>query len=184
MKSKLWMALGAAVAVLGLGSQVQASGIGGPFFDPGDFYVIENAGEYTLVNNSDSWYIWGFEVTNPAAGHGGVPSTTQTNWTADTTCLGECDGTNGAFGYSNINGAFSDFADDVGPNSSSSNFAFHFAAEASDYVIDVSDQNGDLRTAQGPAQSGAPEPASWALMIAGFGAIGAMLRRRRAGALA
>jgi hypothetical protein len=31
----------------------------------------------------------------------------------------------------------------------------------------------------GPSASGAPEPAAWALMIAGFGGAGAMLRRRR-----
>ena len=34
-----------------------------------------------------------------------------------------------------------------------------------------------------PAAAGVPEPASWALMIMGFGAAGAMLRRRRAASL-
>ena len=35
-----------------------------------------------------------------------------------------------------------------------------------------------------PSNGGVPEPASWALMIAGFGLTGAMLRRRRRAACA
>jgi PEP-CTERM motif len=35
-----------------------------------------------------------------------------------------------------------------------------------------------LASAQGPG--GVPEPASWALMIAGFGLVGAAMRRRAA----
>jgi len=41
---------------------------------------------------------------------------------------------------------------------------------------------GDFNTAGGlqiPAGSGTPEPASWAMLIAGFGLVGAALRRRR-----
>jgi hypothetical protein len=37
----------------------------------------------------------------------------------------------------------------------------------------------DRVSVAGPSASGAPEPAAWALMIAGFGGAGAMLRRRR-----
>ncbi|MCW5759804.1 MAG: choice-of-anchor A family protein, partial [Phenylobacterium sp.] len=43
--------------------------------------------------------------------------------------------------------------------------------------------SGALQVAQYAAQdirNGVPEPATWAMMIMGFGAIGAMIRRRRA----
>jgi hypothetical protein len=38
-------------------------------------------------------------------------------------------------------------------------------------------------TAQLPATGGVPEPATWAMLIAGFGGVGAMMRRRRSRAL-
>ncbi len=42
-------------------------------------------------------------------------------------------------------------------------------------------QNGTL-TISGPSVGGVPEPASWAMLIAGFGLTGAAMRRRRVGA--
>jgi hypothetical protein len=42
-------------------------------------------------------------------------------------------------------------------------------------------QNGTL-TISAPSVGGVPEPASWAMLIAGFGLSGAAMRRRRAGA--
>ncbi|WP_394763924.1 PEPxxWA-CTERM sorting domain-containing protein [Phenylobacterium sp.] len=41
-----------------------------------------------------------------------------------------------------------------------------------------------ITSSGGPTEGGVPEPASWALMIAGFGLAGAALRRRRTAALA
>lgn len=43
------------------------------------------------------------------------------------------------------------------------------------------DEPGDFARVITAAASGTPEPAAWALMLSGFTAIGAMLRRRRAG---
>jgi hypothetical protein len=47
------------------------------------------------------------------------------------------------------------------------------AAPAADVVID------DVFVVKGDIRGGVPEPATWALMIMGFGGAGAMLRRRR-----
>jgi hypothetical protein len=53
-------------------------------------------------------------------------------------------------------------------------------------VVDT-DQHGVATTLAGIVQingggfTGAPEPAAWAMMLVGFGTVGAMLRRRRAG---
>ena len=46
---------------------------------------------------------------------------------------------------------------------------FNTYAQLDNFVID-----------QAPAVGGIPEPASWALLIAGFGLLGAAMRRRRA----
>ena len=46
-------------------------------------------------------------------------------------------------------------------------------------VYDFTLDNGDHYTLRFRSDSDAPEPASWALMVGGFGAIGAALRRRR-----
>lgn len=47
-------------------------------------------------------------------------------------------------------------------------------------VFDFTVSNGDHYTLQFRSDVDAPEPASWALMLSGFGAIGAALRRKRA----
>lgn len=45
------------------------------------------------------------------------------------------------------------------------------------------DVRSNLQAAMEPGVAGVPEPGSWALMIAGFGTIGVMLRRRRGAVL-
>ena len=56
---------------------------------------------------------------------------------------------------------------------------FNVALESEVQFNLVNGLNGDTATLDFPASSGAPEPASWALMIGGFGLAGAALRRRR-----
>jgi hypothetical protein len=54
---------------------------------------------------------------------------------------------------------------------------------AIDYAgLYYNDSTGVRFTLNGPG--GVPEPATWALMIVGFGGAGAMLRRRRAALVA
>jgi hypothetical protein len=52
--------------------------------------------------------------------------------------------------------------------------------DASRHVVLTGDSGFDYRYSAFPATGGVPEPASWALMILGFGAAGSALRRRRA----
>lgn len=165
-----------------VGAHAQASGAN--FFDPNDFYVVESPGQYTLVNNSNDWYIFEFWVTNPFAGNGGFAQTTQTQWSAGLLCGSFC-GSENAFLYSdNLAFTLAEFQYDIGPHSSSSNFTFS-GPPASDYTIKIVNQQDVIETITGPAQMpGVPEPAAWALIIAGFGAAGAALRRRRAQAQA
>jgi len=57
--------------------------------------------------------------------------------------------------------------------------AVHIAL--SDYALDGKLLNGDIVLGHSQAQiGGVPEPATWAFMIVGLGAVGASLRRRRA----
>jgi hypothetical protein len=51
------------------------------------------------------------------------------------------------------------------------------------FAADVTDANGNTGTVGGGPLGGIPEPATWGLMIAGFGAVGAAMRRNRAAAL-
>lgn len=65
----------------------------------------------------------------------------------------------------------------------------HFAANAGrgfDFAYNIGGTVTSVRVAEAvaTAPSAAPEPASWALLITGFGAAGAMLRRRRWASLA
>ena len=94
MKSKLQMLMvaGVATGAFALGSQAQAAFAG---FDAADFYVIEAPGQYTLVNNSDDWYIYAFGVSNTLAGDGYTARTGQTDWDAYS-CIGSCVGSNAA----------------------------------------------------------------------------------------
>lgn len=52
--------------------------------------------------------------------------------------------------------------------------------DASRSVVLTSNSGFDYRYSAMPATGGVPEPAAWTLMILGFGAAGAMLRRRKA----
>ena len=166
---------GAALVGLALSScrGVRATSVG-LGLDPSDFGVIEGPGQYTVFNNSSDWYIYEFSVTNPDASH---DYTFRPNWFADN-CGSGC-GVTFEFIYGNNSGPF-DFADDIGPGTSDNRFFFG-SPPASTYTIDLVNSDGAFTSVAGGA--GVPEPASWALMIAGFGLAGAALRRRRSAAL-
>ncbi len=56
--------------------------------------------------------------------------------------------------------------------------------DANDRVFTITSLNGNQNFAIGWPIPGVPEPSTWAMMLLGFGGLGAMLRRRRAVALA
>jgi hypothetical protein len=67
-------------------------------------------------------------------------------------------------------------------NGVASSAAFNNWEESSHRSGDTLDSNvnGGFYYSDNPVTDGVPEPASWALMIAGFGLAGAALRRQRA----
>jgi len=67
------------------------------------------------------------------------------------------------------------------PNNSNSENFLHFKANAGDWndIYDTFGSGGFVVEYSLSANAGVPEPASWALMIGGFGLAGAALRRRR-----
>jgi hypothetical protein len=148
-----------------------------------DFVFIETPGQYTIENNTpvgSGWYIWGFDVLNPAAaGGGGSPSTTQGPdiWEAGD-CDNNCEAGSGVgFYYENPAGAYSDLGADVGSGQSSN--LFHFvAAEASAPAFYVT--NG-LNFYYITPTGSIPEPSTWAMLIAGFGFLGWRYGLRRGG---
>jgi hypothetical protein len=76
-----------------------------------------------------------------------------------------------------------DFASNIGPISGTEFAPFGWPARALDTDMGRFDINGPLTNltfrAELLASGGVPEPASWALMIVGFGAVGAAQRRVR-----
>jgi len=142
--------------------------------NPADFSVVESPGQYTVTNNSTSWYIYGFFVSNPAAGGPNTSeTTTQTNWSAfnsGTNLVGTPDA---AFLYLNNDSSTTGIANDIGFGTVSSNFFFS-APEASTATLFLIDQAGDKTRI-----STVPEPSTWAMMILGFAGVGFMAYRRR-----
>lgn len=82
------------------------------------------------------------------------------------------------------------FTADGQPNPYVSDYSPHFYASNYDGVVDRVAVYGrgsywtlddvTFRDASGGPSSATPEPAAWAMMLMGFGGLGAMLRRRRA----
>ncbi|MDB5422788.1 MAG: hypothetical protein JWQ29_204 [Phenylobacterium sp.] len=132
-------------------------------------------GHYTVSNNSASWYIFGFQVTNPTAIFAQA-HTTQDNWYAYN-CGSGCSNGGGDpyFSYFNQGGPF-DFAHDLAPGVTSDLFTFN-APPASHYTLFLANSDSVTTTVSG--DTGVPEPGVWSMMIMGFGLAGAALRRRR-----
>jgi hypothetical protein len=91
------------------------------------------------------------------------------------------------FGYQ-LNGVFAGISDDFGADDQNGSFSIHvhhgdlFALDQSS----VDNSSGFATTVVGnfaapdaPVGGGVPEPATWAMMVVGFGIGGALLRRQR-----
>jgi PEP-CTERM motif len=170
MTNRLRSFLLAGAASLGLGAvaPAYASSSGPPPVpNPSEFVFVESPGEYTIINNSLDWYIWAFDVTNPAAASGSNPSTTQPGWVASD-CNDNCGSPSPGFQYNNINGAYSAFGDDVGPGQTSSLFFFSAPEASSPTFYYTNGANIGTFTPTGSV----PEPSTWAMLIAGFGFLG------------
>jgi hypothetical protein len=54
-----------------------------PLLNPADFQFIESPGQYTVINNSTSWYVYAFTVENLTASDPSIiASTTVPSWGA------------------------------------------------------------------------------------------------------
>jgi hypothetical protein len=144
--------------------------------DPGDFQVIQVAGspnQYDVVDSSTNWYITGFTVSNPLAGSGTSPTTTQPSWFAGnsaTNLIGTPDA-----GYAYVNTS-TGLVNDIAPQSSNNQFFFYQPlATAYTYELSLTDANGDVAT----LSAAVPEPSIWVMMILGFFGIGFTAYRRR-----
>ena len=194
------MASVAMSAGLAFSSPAFASRLGDP--NPADFSIDEEIvpgnpslqtepyGLYTVHNNSTDWYIYAFAVTNDFGFS--LASTDRPAWSAGSFCTGSfCgDGFNNlgfvqligyGFGYQDTSfSPGSNLGNSIGPAQSSAQFRF-YAPLRSDWQINVYRGNGsEQATVFGSVGGPVPEPATWALMIGGFGLAGAVLRRRRA----
>jgi PEP-CTERM motif len=169
MKLKL-MGLAATLAVL-WGGSANASAVTPA--NPSDFSVVEIPGQYTVIDTSTDWYVYGFSATNPAAGD--VPVYTyQPNWFAGQSPINFVGTPSAAFLYiNNAGGTIGGLVDDIAPGTQSSEF-FYGATPASTYTFYLTNSDGVTTTI-----SSVPEPSTWAMLILGFAGIGFMAYRRK-----
>ncbi len=164
----------------------------------GLFVIDEYAGHYTVTNNSSSWYIYAFAVSNPnalVADPG--PSTTYSNWAAYALSLSlngpnpvpvnayvTADADTTSFDNVHLIPASIDLSHYIGPNSSSDLFLFTGLA-ASDAGLLVVDVNG-LESQFSSSADATPLPAALPLFVSGAGLLGFLgwRRKRKAAALA
>jgi hypothetical protein len=171
----LWFA-GAATFALGAAATGPASADG---VNPKDFVFIEAPGQYTVINHSADWWVYGFNVTNPSAGNPDEPSTDQPHW-HDSTCTGSgCFGGESGFGY--VSDDADNLSTDIAPGNSSDQFFYGPPCLAVGVADQCSKQeflliNVDrVRTIISPT---VPEPSTWVMLAAGFGLVGWWARRR------
>jgi PEP-CTERM motif len=186
-------------ALLGTGGSGPASAVtvfGSP--NPANFQFIESPpqyingqytpGQYTIVNNSFDWYIYGFEVTNPYA-TSNDDWTYQPFWFAFACYVAECGGASKPYYYYDFEFyGFTGPGDtgtsylqwDIGPQSSSDQFYFPgpTASVATFFVVNASGATASFTP--GVVAPSVPEPATWAMMAAGFGLLGWRLGAGRA----
>lgn len=164
-----------------------------------DFSVTESPGQYTVTNNSSSWYIYGFAVTNPDAATPGVTATTDfTNWLAlsPNPSLDLNTGTpQPAFAYASQDANLTDLnnptlstinlSNYIAPGSFSDRFFFGSSQVASNFgllVFSIVNNEDIFATVNGVATSEAattPLPAALPLFASGVGALGFLGWRRK-----
>ena len=150
--------------------------------NPSDFSLTETntsfgpftSGFYTVTDNSPSWYVYGFTVTNPPAATA-FAFTFHPDWTASNnqTLSGQP-----AFTYIDntlISNQHLDFSNYIGPGHTTASDFIFFALPASQYVLDLVPSSGQTTT----LSSAVPEPSTWAMMILGFLGLGFVAYRRK-----
>jgi hypothetical protein len=179
-----------AFAVVGIAALVAGMATPGQAVvaNPADFQIIEAPHQYTVVNNSDTWYVTGFEITNPQAGDPIVLAfTSRNNWSASK-CVTGCFAGQPGFSYLSPAGLVTDlgtyyfFESYIAPHTSSNPGDFTFnaviASEAILYLINL--DHVTTSVVLGAAITpGVPEPATWAMMLFGFAGVGFLAYRRR-----
>ncbi len=160
--------------------------------NPGDFQISESPGQYTVSNNSTSWYIWGFGVSNPGAVSGATATTSFTNWVGVVTQLdfGQS-ATVPAFAYATGDANISDIQNPFLVTVNLANYIapgmvgvdkFHFTPGviASDFGLLLIDANGDLAQVGGlTTDATTPLPAALPLFASGAGVLGFFGWRRK-----
>lgn len=188
MKTTLRSLAYAAVAFVAVAATTPVFAV--PLPNPADFSVTELPGIYTVTNNSSTWYIWAFGVSNPNAVGNATATTSFSNWIGLVTQL---DFGQGApvptFAYGTQDANLADInnpsllsanihlSNYIGPNSSSSLFFFTPATVASDFGFLLVDANDDFSQVNGSSTT--PLPAALPLFATGLGALGLLARRRK-----
>jgi hypothetical protein len=170
----------AALAVLSLVSSVPASAvIMIPSCGASSFCITVGSGTYTVTNNTNDFYIWGFAIGNPGASDAG---TSLASWHPSTFFGGT---PSAELQY--INSTYLSLGTDIGPNSSSSAFTFS-AGSLQDPPFTLKLYDFDTNTkyiytgstgANGGILTAVPEPSTWAMLLLGFAGLGFMAYRRK-----
>jgi hypothetical protein len=131
-----------------------------------------NRGSYAVTDNSTVWYVYGFTVTNPAAGFA-TATTTHIGWTASNNQIlfGQP-----AFTYIDNNPISpTELLNYIQTFRGTANDFFFGAGAASQYMLNLVAADGETAT----ISSAVPEPSIWAMIVLGFCGVGFMAYRRR-----